>query len=140
MTLRRAAESLVGSEEESMRAQRKITDEQEARRCLVAARRTGESAGAWARANGIDGRSLNAWRVNLARRSASVNATRPRATSRSPTAMVMRPRAALVELIPASGSGVAARYAVHVGEFRVEVGDDFAPETLRRLVEVLRAC
>jgi len=140
VTPRRAAESLVDSEEESMREQRKITDEQEARRCLAAARRTGESAGAWARANGIDGRSLNAWRVNLARRSASGNATRPRTTSRSPTALVVRPRAALVELVPVSRPGVMARYVVHVGELRVEVGDDFAPEALRRIVEVLRAC
>jgi hypothetical protein len=28
---------------------------------------------------------------------------------------------------------------VHVGEVRIEVGDDFAAETLRRIVEVLRA-
>jgi hypothetical protein len=32
------------------------------------------------------------------------------------------------------------RYVVHVGVLRVEVGDDFAAETLRRIVEVLRAC
>ncbi|MBZ0232471.1 MAG: hypothetical protein K8M05_09095 [Deltaproteobacteria bacterium] len=51
----------------------------------------------------------------------------------------MGPRAALVELVPASRPG-AARYVVHVGELRVEVGDEFAPETLRRIVEVLRAC
>ena len=79
-------------------------------------------------------------RVNLARRSASGNATRPRTTSRSPTALVVRPRAALVELVPVSRPGVMARYVVHVGELRVEVGDDFAPEALRRIVEVLRAC
>jgi hypothetical protein len=29
---------------------------------------------------------------------------------------------------------------VHLGEVRVEVGDDFAAETLRRILEVLRAC
>lgn len=123
-----------------MREQRKITDEQEARRCLAAARRTGQSAGAWARANGIDGRSLNAWRVNLARRGASGKRTPPRVSSRSPTAMVVRPRAALVELVPASRPGVSPRYVVHVGELLVEIGDEFAPETLRRIVEALRAC
>ena len=123
-----------------MRPQRKVTDEHEARRCLAAARRTGESVGAWARAHGIDGRSLNAWRVNLARRGAGPNPTRPRATEQSPTAMVVRPRAALVELVSASPPGVTARCVVHVGEFRVEVGDDFAADTLRRIVEVLRAC
>lgn len=48
--------------------------------------------------------------------------------------------AALVELVPASRPGVSARYTVHVGELRVEVGDDFAVETLRRILEVLGAC
>ncbi len=33
-----------------------------------AAKLAGRSAGEWARAHGIDGRSLNAWKVNLARR------------------------------------------------------------------------
>jgi hypothetical protein len=51
-----------------------------------------------------------------------------------------RPRAALVGLVPPSPPGAAARSVVHVGVLRVEVGDDFAAETLRRIVEVLRAC
>ena len=51
-----------------------------------------------------------------------------------------RPRRALVELVPATSATTAPRYAVHVGGFEVEVGDDFDPVTLRRLVEVLRAC
>ena len=49
-----------------MASARKIADETEARRCLRAARLAGLSAGEWARARGIDGRSLNAWRMNLA--------------------------------------------------------------------------
>jgi len=123
-----------------MNERRKITDEREARRCLAAARRAGERAGAWARAHGIDGRSLNAWRINLARRS-SVS-TPARTVMRPPTTMVVqpRPRAALVELVPTSPPGAAMRYVVHVGVLRVEVGDDFAAATLRRIVEVLRAC
>ncbi len=53
-----------------------------------------------------------------------------------------RPLAALVELVPAARPSAIgrARYAVHVGEVHVEVGDDFAAETLRRILEVLRAC
>jgi hypothetical protein len=140
MTPRRAAESLVGSEEEPMRQQRKIADEHEARRCLAAARRTGEAVGAWARANGIDGRSLNAWRVNLARRGTSGTSTRRRATARSAAAMVVQPRAALVELVSTSPPGATARYVVCVGVLRVEVGDDFDAKALRRIIEVLRAC
>jgi hypothetical protein len=51
-------------------------------------------------------------------------------------------RAALVELVPSPrpSARVPARYMIHMGEVRVEVGDDFAAETLRRIVEVLRAC
>jgi transposase-like protein len=125
-----------------MNERRKITDEREARRCLAAARKTGERAGAWARAHGIDGRSLNAWRINLARR--GTGSTPAGMATQPPTAMVVRPRrrAALVELVPASrpSASAPARYAVHLGEVRVEVGDDFAAETLRRILEVLRAC
>jgi hypothetical protein len=44
---------------------RKIEDEREARRCLKSARAAGLTAGEWAREHGIDGRSLNAWRINL---------------------------------------------------------------------------
>mgnify|MGYP000923185636 CR=1 FL=1 len=127
-----------------MNERRKITDEREARRCLAAARKAGERAGAWARAHGIDGRSLNAWRINLARRGAGSTPTR--AATRPPTTLVVRarPRPAVVELVPASrpteSASTAARYVVHVGEIRVEVSDDFAAETLRRLVEALRAC
>lgn len=121
-----------------MTERRKIMDEREARRCLAAAAKTGKRVGAWARANGIDGRSLNAWRINLAKRAA------PAANGRLPaaTAMVVQPRSrrALVELVPAPPSNTAARYVVHVGRLRVAVSDDFEPTTLRRLVEVLRAC
>ena len=117
-----------------MSAGRKITDEHEARRCLAAAARRGQRAGAWAQANGIDGRSLNAWRMNLARRAA------PRAARGLP-AVRMAPRTALVELVPApTAVSPTARYTVCVGAWRVEVGDDFTPATLRRLVEVLRGC
>ena len=46
----------------------------------------------------------------------------------------------LVELVPTSRPSSAARYAVVLGEARVEVGDDFDPRTLRRILEVLRTC
>ena len=119
-----------------MSQQRKITDELDARRCLAAARRAGGDVGAWAMANGVDGRSLNAWRMNLARR----GSTRARSAARSPTAEVANSRATLVELIPAPRPSTGGRYAVHVGIARVEVGDDFDQDTLRRIVEALRAC
>jgi hypothetical protein len=48
-------------------ARRKIEDEAEARRCLSAIEAEGGDMRLWARAHGIDGRSLHAWRVNFAR-------------------------------------------------------------------------
>jgi hypothetical protein len=89
---------------------RKVTDERDARACLAAAEAAGQSNSDWARECGIDGRSLNAWRINLSQRSApkSVKA------------------AQLVELVPVTGSKRAAsRCVVHVGEISVELGDDF---------------
>lgn len=67
MTTAHQVESLDGSEEEPMNERRKITDEADARRGLAAARRAGEHVGSWAQANGVDGRSLNAWRMALSR-------------------------------------------------------------------------
>ncbi len=105
-------------------AGRKVLSEQEAQRCLAAARAAGNTPGDWASQHGIDGRSLNAWRVNLARR----GTTKPRAGLK------------LVELVSTSPVPRPARYALHVGQVTLEVGDDFNEATVRRLVAVLRSC
>ena len=119
-----------------MTQQRKITDEADARRCLAAARGASQSVGRWAQANGVDGRSLNAWRMNLARRGVWRGRSRPR----SAAAQMVR-RAAIVELVPAPVRvPTRDRYLLHVGEHRLELDRDFDPATLRRLIEVLRAC
>lgn len=104
---------------------RKIEDARDARACVKAARAAGLSLGAWARRHGVDGRSLHAWSVNLAR-------------SPSATALVRKPR--LIELVPTSAPQAATRYVVRVRDAAVEVGDDFRDETLARVVRVLRAC
>ena len=80
---------------------------------------------AWARARGIDGRSLNAWRINL---------ERSRADARG------RSRSRLVELVPTGEVSSAARYALRVADVTIELGDDFREETLVRIVRALRAC
>ena len=98
---------------------RKIEDERDARRCLEAAAAAGLSVGAWARAHGVDGRSLNAWRLNLA---------------------AAQPVPKLVELVAAPQARQDARYVVRVGEVALEVGADFDEETLVRIVRALRAC
>ena len=107
-------------------ARRKILDEQDARRCLASAKAMRASIADWARTHGVDGRSLNAWRVNLSRRG----------VSRSP---VVAPR--LVELVRAASAGPpTARYLLHVGGVEFEVGDDFNEVGLRRLVALLKSC
>jgi len=105
---------------------RKVRDEGEARRCLLAAKRAGLSAGEWARAHGIDGRSLHAWLVNLEQR---------RTFDPAPVAH------ALVEVVPdAAHVAPGARYVLTVADARVEFGDDASAATLRRVLEVLRTC
>jgi len=104
---------------------RKIKDEKDARACLKSVSRSGETLREWAKRHRIDGRSLHAWRRNLSRRTTSATAGSAR----------------LVELVPVAGSAsVARRYIVRVGSAAIEVGDDFDAETLRRLLEALRAC
>jgi len=113
---------------------RKIEDEAEARQCLAAAKRKGLSVGDWARAHDIDGRSLNAWRVNLGRREVSAQPRRRKSKAAA---------TALVELVPASPSAAVAgrgRYVLEVARARVEFGDDVSVETLHRVLEALRSC
>ena len=105
---------------------RKVVDEKDARACLAAVARSGLTLRAWAGRRGMDGRSLHAWQMNLSGRPA---VTAPR-----------RPAAKLVELVPMSLPASARRYVVRVGDAAVEIDDDFDPGTLRRVLEVLRAC
>lgn len=107
-------------------AGRKIFSEQDARRCLAAARSSRAGLAAWARAHGIDGRSLNAWRVNLKSR----GVPRPRTVG---------PK--LVELVPATTPAAArAPYVLHVRGVELEVVDDFDEQSLRRLLGLLKSC
>jgi transposase-like protein len=109
-------------------AGRRIVNEHDARRCLAAARSSQGGLGAWARTHGVDGRSLNAWRVNLERGG----------IGRAPGAGVK-----LVEVVPAAA--VSAQrppppYVLHISGVELEVGDDFEEQALRRLVVVLKSC
>jgi len=101
-------------------ARRKIASEAEARRCLAAVASSTLTVADWARAEGIDGRSLNMWRLNLARK----------------TDEVLVPR--LVELV--SSALRATGYVVRCGPFAVDLGDDFDQDTLLRILEVVAAC
>jgi transposase-like protein len=108
-------------------AGRRIFNEYDAQRCLAAIRRTGAPLGAWARAHGIDGRSLNLWRANLARR----GQRRARPTP-----------AQVVELVPVASRSAVARapFIIRIAGAELEVGADFDDEAVRRLIGLLKSC
>jgi hypothetical protein len=99
---------------------RKISDAEDATRCLAEAQASGRLRREWAHENGIDARSLHMWSVILARR--------------APT-----PRFHLVELVTRPEPALRV-YRVCAGEFMVEVGDDFDEATLGRLLRTVRSC
>jgi len=70
---------------------------------------------------GVDGRSLQCWRTNLARQQPGDQPVR------------------LVELV-SRAQQPPARYRVHVDDWVVEVDDTFQSETLARLLEVVASC
>ncbi len=106
--------------EGSLPVMRRIRNEVEARACLAKVIESGRPLAAWSREHGIDGRSLNTWKINIERR--EVAALKPR----------------FVELVPRAST--SARYAVIVGDVRIEVDESLQPETLGRLVAALRSC
>lgn len=107
-------------------AGRKIATEAEARACLDEVARVDGDRAAWARARGLDGRSLNAWRINLARRD-----------RRRADPPVLR----VVELVPAEVAVHAApTYRVGCGVFAVEVPADFDDDVVARLLRVVARC
>ncbi len=111
---------------------RKIRDESDARACLALMRSSRLELSEWARSNGVDGRSLHAWRINLEESSRS----RKRTKRSAPAA----PRLRLVELIPTRATPSLSTYVIRVGERSVEVRDGFDESTLRRLLAVLGTC
>jgi hypothetical protein len=111
---------------------RKIQDETEARELLSRMRESGQTLAAWARSEGISGRSLHAWNVNLSR--SDSNPTRK-------TPKIRKAREVkLVELVPMSTGARSAHYTVRVGQFALDVDARFEEVTLRRLIGVLRSC
>jgi len=101
-------------------AHRKVRDEAEAVALIEEARRRGVKPSVVGKEHGIDGRSVHAWSMTLAKRSPS-------------------PAGELLELVPVV-SPVANTYRVWVGDLAFEVSDDFDEHSVHRLVSVLRAC
>jgi transposase-like protein len=106
-------------------AGRKVFNEQDARRCLAAVKASRVDVGTWARAHGVDGRSLNLWRANLERRSAA------RARPAAPK---------LVEVVVAPAPAVRAPFVLRIGAVELEVGASFDEVALRRLIGLLKSC
>lgn len=101
---------------------RKIKDASEARTCLAAMARSGLGRAEWARAHGLDARSLNAWRLNLERAQFAHGPVR------------------LVELVAAPPEPQPTRYTVRVNDLAIEVDEHFDGDVLRRLIGVVSSC
>jgi hypothetical protein len=108
-------------------AKRKITDVVEARRCVEAAQRAGQTLTVWAREHGVDGRSLRGWPRRLGH------------VLPGPVKDVGIKRA-LVELVLRPDPVVAARYSLAAQGIRFEFGEDASAAMLQRVVGVLRSC
>lgn len=105
---------------------RKIRDEHDAHACLEAASSSGLSRRDWARAHGVDGRSLHAWYLKL---------------SLSRGEIEMGTSARLVELVPNAVPRASNRgFVVRKGDFEIEFGSDFDEEALGRVLRVAGAC
>lgn len=106
-------------------AGRKIRDEDDARACLEAAARAGVSRRDWARAHGVDGRSLHCWYLSL----------------RGPKGRLRPQPVRLVELVPeVQSEGGGGGFLVRTGDVEIELGADFDEAALGRLLRVVRAC
>ena len=115
-------------------AGRKIIDAAEARRLVTAVWRSGKSTGEWVRGRGIDGRSLQAWKMTFERQGASDS-------KRRRPSRVHTKRKTLVELVPTPAIATrSAKYVIERDGVRLEFGDDFTEDTLRRVLGVLRSC
>lgn len=102
---------------------RMVRDEADARECLASVAASKQSRGDWARANGVDGRSLYLWSLRL-----------PPVPAEPPAEL------RLVELVARSVPRLPARYTVRVGELGIEVDDAFDDDVLRRLISVVASC
>ena len=106
-------------------AGRKVSNEQDARRCLAAVKASRRELATWAKQHGINARSLNLWRVNLERRGVA----RSRAVA---------PK--MIELVAHAPAVACAPFVLRVGGVEVEVSASFDEGALRRLVGLLKSC
>ena len=108
----------------TMARRRKVRDERDARTLLEEADRSGLSLSEFCAQAGVDGRSLNCWRVNL-HRSGAANRL---ASAPEPLRFL--------EVVSRQISAARATYRVSIAKLVIEVGDDFQEDTLGRLLSV----
>jgi hypothetical protein len=104
-------------------AGRRIRNEREAREALIQVAKAGVGRVDWARERGIDTRSLNAWRLNLARRDRG---------ERAPLG--------LVELVAEPCAAASTVVHVRCGPFVVDVTADVDDRLLARVLAAVASC
>ena len=106
-----------------MSPRRKVPDAETARTWLAAAERSGLTRVQWCAEEGVDARSLQAWRITLARRTA-------------------RSQALFVEWVPRPVAPAAAPspLRMHVGDVVIEVTPGFHTGSLAEVLRVVRGC
>jgi len=103
-------------------SRRKVLDREEAEFLLAEWKDSGRELANFARARGIDGRSLHCWRINIDQR-----------TRRTPGETPIR----IVELQVAS-TNCHTRYRIELHGGIIEVDDQFNEQTLERIIRLVR--
>lgn len=109
-----------------MSRRRKVPNAETAQTWLDAAQRSGLTRAQWCAETGVDARSLQCWRIALARRAA-------------------RPAAQFLELVArpdrsAAQGALPPALRVHVGDVMIEVATGFHADSLAEVLRVVRAC
>ncbi|HMV70005.1 MAG TPA: hypothetical protein PKA64_24405 [Myxococcota bacterium] len=112
-----------------MQTLRKIRDARDARLCLDAAATSSQSRVEWARAQGIDPRSLNAWRINLG-------------VHRAPSQPASAPGLRLVERVAPAAPPPSPRLLCTIRQHdpAVDLPADLADHDLDRVLRAVRGC
>jgi hypothetical protein len=100
-------------------ARRKINGEAEAAALLREWRAESVDFKVFCKERGVDGRSLQCWRMNFAKR---------------------EPEPVRLLELTLPPEKVAASYRIHLGELTLEVDDNFREDTLARLLTVVGRC
>ena len=105
---------------------RKIRNEAEAQQCLDRVAASNLTRVDWARQQGIDARSLNAWRLILERRQAQDE--------------TQTDRLQLIELVPSAPPATSRPLTLRCGAWSIDVAADTDLVLLGKVLGVVEAC